>query len=315
MRNKLLELLIKDCFVSGEQLATRLAVSRTAVWKQIKTLQDLGYDIESVKNKGYRLISRPDTPIPEEIIPRLNTKIVGKNFFYYITLPSTNILAKKKIKEHVSEGTVIVADVQTSGRGRKNRTWYSPKGGLWFSVVLYPHIPPQEGMLITMASSVAVAQAIKDITGLNPIIKWPNDLLLNGKKVCGILTELDAEMDRINHTVVGIGINVNNSLEEDLKETATSLIQEVGSQVSRVKLLSSILKYLDENYSKLISREYGFIRDLWFSYSNIIGKRIIVRDEKTTVEGVVSDVDKDGCLIVETNDGIIRIISGDVEYI
>ena len=166
-----------------------------------------------------------------------------------------------------------------------------------------------------MASSVAVAQAIKEITGLNPIVKWPNDLLLNGKKICGILTELDAEMDRINYAVVGIGINVNNSLSKELQEKATSLIQEKGSHVSRVKLLRSILKYLDKNYGKLISEEHDSIRELWFSHTNIIGRKIQVQDGKNVVEGVVNDVDISGCLILDTEDGRVRIVSGDVTYL
>jgi len=315
MRDKLLKLLKKECFISGEQLGKKLNVSRTAVWKQIKALQELGYEINSVKNKGYQLIPKPDIPIPEEITPELNTRIVGKKIFYFNTLPSTNSIAKQKIKENIPEGTVIVADVQTSGKGRKSRTWYSPEGGLWFSVVLYPHIPPQNGMLITMASSVAVAQAIKEITGLNPIVKWPNDLLLNGKKICGILTELDAEMDRINYAVVGIGINVNNPLSKELQKKATSLIKEKDSYVSRVKLLRSILKYLDKNYGKLISREYDSIRELWFSHTNIIGRKIQVQDEKTVIEGVVNDVDISGCLILDTKDGRVRVVSGDLTYL
>jgi len=314
MRDKILELLKKDCFISGEQLAKNLSVSRTAVWKQIKNLKKLGYEIKSVKNKGYKLISRPDIPIPEEITLGLETKIIGKKFFYYESLDSTNTLAKQKIKKKVPEGTLIIADVQTSGRGRKNRNWHSPEGGLWFSVVLYPHIPPQKAMLITMTCSISAAQAIKEITGLKPVIKWPNDLLINDKKVCGILTELDAEIDRINYTIVGIGINVNNSLDDCLKKKATSLIKETGSKISSVKLLRSFLKYMDKNYCKLISDDYGYIRDLWFSYSNIIGKEILVRDEKDVTAGVVLDVDNDGCLILENNDGVKRILSGDIEY-
>jgi len=315
MRDKILKLLKKDCFISGEQLGKKINVSRTAVWKQIKALQELGYEIKSVKNKGYQLISKPDIPIPEEITPELNTVIVGKKIFYFKTLPSTNSIAKQKIKENIPEGTVIVAEVQTKGKGRKNRIWYSPEGGLWFSVVLYPHIPPQNGMLITMASSVAVAQAIKEITGLSPIVKWPNDLLLNGKKISGILTEFDAEMDRINYAVVGIGINVNNPLSKELQENATSLIQEKGSHVSRVKLLRSILKYLDTNYVKLISEEHDFIRELWFSHTNIIGRKIQVQDEKTVVEGIVNDVDISGCLILDTKYGRVRVVSGDLTYL
>ena len=171
MRDKLLNLLNDRDFISGERLAEKLEVSRTAVWKQIKSLQKLGYEIESIKNKGYRLISRPDIPIAEEVTQGLNTKIIGKDYFYFKSIDSTNSFAKKIIKNKVSEGAVIIADVQTQGRGRKNRTWSSPYGGLWFSVVLYPHLPPHRGMIITMMSSIAVAEGIQEITDLSPIIK------------------------------------------------------------------------------------------------------------------------------------------------
>jgi len=315
MRDKLVVLLKKDSFTSGEQLAKKLNVSRVAVWKQIKILQDFGYEIVSVKNKGYKLVSRPDIPFLGEIRPGLKTNIVGKEYFYFKTLPSTNIIAKQKIKENAQDGAVIISDVQTSGRGRKNRNWSSPEGGLWFSVILYPDIPPQKGMLLTMASSVAVAQAIKDIAGLNPIVKWPNDLLLNDKKICGILTELNAEIDRINYAVVGMGVNVNNPIDENLKESATSLAQEIGSEVSRIKLLRSILSYLDQYYLKLISKDYSFIRDLWFSNANIIGRKIQVQDEKNILIGIVKDIDDSGYLILTTEDDEIRIVSGDITYL
>ena len=315
MRDKILYLLSGGDFVSGEKLAEHLDVSRTAIWKQMKALKALGYEIESIKNKGYRLVSRPDIPIAEEITSGLDTRIIGKEVHYFKSLSSTNVFGKKLVEDGAHEGAVVVADVQTSGRGRKDRKWSSPKGGLWFSVVLYPHIPPHRGMLVTMVSSVSVAQGIKEVTGLSPVIKWPNDLLLNGKKVCGVLTELDAEMDRINYTVVGIGVNVNNSIDEKLQNTAISLIQESGSKISRVKLLKSILKYLDENYSRLRSGDYGSVRDLWFSHAKIIGKRIRVKGEKTVIEGTVSEIDDSGCLILDTGNGIARIVSGDVEYL
>jgi BirA family transcriptional regulator, biotin operon repressor / biotin---[acetyl-CoA-carboxylase] ligase len=315
MRVEILKLLGDGGFVSGEYIAEHLGVSRTAVWKQIKSLQNLGYEIESVKNKGYRLVSRPDSPIAEEVTLGLDTQVIGKDIYYFKSLPSTNLFAKKLVKDGVEEGAIVVSDIQLSGRGRKSRNWFSPEGGLWFSVVLYPHIPPERGMLLTMASSVAIVQGIKETTDLHPVIKWPNDLLINGKKVCGILTELDAEMDCINHTVVGIGINVNNQLSEDLQGTATSLIQETGSRVSRVKLLRSILKCFDENYSRLISGDYDFIRDSWFSHANIIGRNIRVHGEKAILKGVVSSVDESGCLILDTKDGSVRVVSGDVEYL
>lgn len=261
------------------------------------------------------MISRSDIPIAEEVTQGLNTKIIGRDLYYFKTIDSTNLFAKKLVKEGIEEGVVVVTDVQSSGRGRKNRTWSSPKGGLWFSIVLYPNIPPQRGMLVTMVSSVAVVHGIEETTGLTPEIKWPNDLLINGRKVCGILTELEAEMDRINYTVVGIGINVNNQLEKELQKTATTLKQEIGARVSRVELLRSILKSFDENYNRLILDDYGFIRDSWLSHANIIGKKIQVEDEKTVITGVVFDIDDSGGLILQTNDGKKRIISGDLKYL
>jgi len=261
------------------------------------------------------MISRLNAPFAEEVISELDTKIVGKDIYYFETIDSTNLFARKLVKDDVEEGVVVVADTQSSGRGRKNRIWSSLKGGLWFSVVLYPKISPQDGMFITMASSVAVAEGIKKITGLNSIIKWPNDILINGKKVCGILTEIDAEKDNINYAVIGIGINVNNQLDKELQKTATTLRQETSAQVSKVKLLISILKSLDENYNRLILSDYNFIRDLWLSYSNIIGKKIQIKDEITITTGVVTNIDNNGYLILDTDCGKIRIVSGDVEYL
>jgi BirA family biotin operon repressor/biotin-[acetyl-CoA-carboxylase] ligase len=315
MKLKLLDLLSEDTYVSGEIIAQRLNVSRTAVWKQIKVLRDLGYNIDSVKNKGYRLISKPDIPIEEEVTRNLKTKIIGKKIQYFKTINSTNLYARKLLEKNIEEGTVVVADIQTHGRGRKKRTWSSPSGGLWFSVILYPNIPPQNAMLITMASSVAVAQGIQEVTGLKPVIKWPNDLLLNNKKVCGILTELDAEIDKLKYIVVGIGINVNNPIDIELKDIGISLFQEARKKLSRVNLLKVILKNLDELYHKLNSEDYNFIRELWFSYSKIIGKEIRVTTEKSNFTGIVTNIDDNGSLILETKDGFIKIVSGDIEYL
>ena len=168
-------------------------------------------------------IPKPDILNSKEITNNLKTKIIGKKVYFFNKIPSTNIYAKQLIKDDIEEGTIVIADVQTSGRGRKNRYWHSPYGGLWLSVILYPDIPPESGMLITMAVSISVAQAIKDVTGIKTEIKWPNDLLLRKKKVCGILTEINAEMHKINYTIVGIGINVNNKIDEKLKKTAISM--------------------------------------------------------------------------------------------
>ena len=249
------------------------------------------------------------------MISQLDTKIIGRKIYHFDTIDSTNIFAKILIKKGAEEGTVVVADIQSSGRGRKDRTWSSPKGGLWFSIVLYPIISPKGGMIVTMATSVAVAKGIEEITGIKPVIKWPNDLLINGKKVCGIFTELDARKDIINNVVVGIGINVNNKIDEELNKIAMSLVDEVGTEISIDELLRSVLINLDETYNKLIHNDYDSIRESWLSYSNIIGKKIQVQDDDIITTGKVTDVDEDGCLILDTEKGSVKIVSGDLTYL
>jgi BirA family biotin operon repressor/biotin-[acetyl-CoA-carboxylase] ligase len=315
MNFDIIHLLNDKDFISGEIISKHLNISRTAVWKKIQILKEMGYTIESIKNRGYRLISRPDIPIPEEVLYELGTDIIGKKIYYFKSIPSTNLFAKELIKEKAEEGTIVVADIQTKGRGRKDRSWYSPSGGLWFSLILYPNIQTQYAMLVTMTTSVSIVQAINELTGLSPVIKWPNDLLLEGKKICGILTEIDAEMDRINYSVVGIGINVNNYIEKELQDKASSINKIYNSKISRVKLLRLILKYFDNNYFKLCSRDYKYIRDLWFSYTDIIGRNVRLKGENTEFDGVVVDIDDTGCLIMKTKENKIRVVSGDLEFI
>lgn len=252
---------------------------------------------------------------PKEITKNLKTKIVGKKIYFFEKITSTNLYAKKLTKECIEDGTIVIADVQTCGRGRKNRFWHSPAGGLWFSVILYPNLSPESGMLITMAISISVAQAIKDITGLNTEIKWPNDLLLREKKVCGILTEINSDLHKLNYAIVGIGINVNNKIDEELKKIAISLKQEIGSEVSRTKLLKSILENLDINYNKLINKEFNYIKKTWLSFSKIIERKIQVVDEEIVIEGKVKDIDYNGYLILKTKFGEIRIVCGDIKYL
>jgi len=315
MKLDIIHLLDDKDFISGELISKKFNISRTAVWKKIQNLKKLGYNIESVKNRGYRLISKPDIPLSEEVLFELNTNIVGKNVHYFRSLESTNLFAKELIKKNAEEGTIVVADIQTKGRGRKDRSWFSPEGGLWFSVILYPNIPTQYAMLITMATSISIVQAIKELTGLSAVIKWPNDLLLEGKKICGILTELDAELDRINYSVVGVGINVNNVLEDELCNKANSIFNIYNSKISRVDLLRLIIKYLDVNYAKLISNDYNYIRELWFENTDIIGRNVRLKLEKYEIEGIVIDIDDTGALILENIDKKIKIVSGDLEFI
>lgn len=315
MKDEILSLLEKYDFVSGETLAEALGVSRAAIWKQIESLRRLGYEVESIRNKGYRLISKPDVPYSMEIVRNLDTNVIGRKLYYFKKLPSTNLFARELVDQKVSNGSVVVADVQTHGRGRKDRAWFSPTGGLWFSVIVYPDIPPRKSMMLTMAASLAVVDGIKTITGIVPRIKWPNDVLIKGKKVCGILTEIDAEPDRINFAVIGIGLDVNNKMRVDLEKYATTLKLESGSNVSRVKLLRAILKSFDTSYGKLKEDKYDDILKSWLSSSQIIGKHVRVCEGEISLEGVVDDVDEDGSLILKSDSGIHRVLSGDVEVL
>lgn len=316
MREKILEQLNKKDFVSGKNLAMQLNVSRTAIWKQIKILKSYGYTIESLKNRGYRLVSRPDIPRYEEMSAYLNTKIIGKKILYFENIDSTNVYAKKLVKDGMSEGCVIVAGKQERGRGRKNRLWSSPEGGLWFSIILYPRIPPQNAMIITMAASISIFEAfIKRINSKLVVIKWPNDILVREKKICGILTEFGAEMDRISYVIIGIGINVNNELKNELSDIATSLKIETDKKYSIVELLADILNNFDKNYNYIKVGKLSYIRDSWLKYANIIGRNIKVNNENISLHGKVINVDNDGALFIETKEGEKRIICGDIFYL
>ena len=212
MTGNILKFLREKEYISGEVLAQKLGISRVAVWKQIQRLKDMGYEIIADQNLGYCLISRPDLLIPQEVQIGLFTKYIGKEIYHFPELKSTNIIAKEKAShraEGMDEGTLIIAERQSAGKGRLGREWFSPAGGIWLSIILFPQLSPSYISRITLITAVAVIKAIKIYTQIESQIKWPNDILINEKKVCGILTEMSAELDIINWVVVGIGINVN----------------------------------------------------------------------------------------------------------
>ncbi len=314
-REKILHLLKNHQIISGEHIAQQLDLSRTAVWKQIQQLKTKGYQINSIKNKGYRLVSSPDLPVSEEITIDLKTMLIGKTVHYFPFLPSTNTYAKSLIQKKHSDGTVIVSSVQTMGKGRKTRTWYSKQGGLWFSVILHPPLLPSQAMSVTMAASVAIVKAIKHITNMKSFIKWPNDILLNGKKIAGILTELDAEIDSIHYMIIGMGINVNNDLDPSLKKKATTLKQETQSTVSIVQLLRKILMEFDFLYEQVQAKHLHLIQQEWINHTDIIGKTIRVKKEHTIIEGKATGITETGGLKLNTEQGRQEIITGDIEYI
>lgn len=318
MRSQILNLLKQagDNFLSGEYLAETLNVSRTAIWKHIKALRDNGYDIESVPRNGYRLLYSPDLLSAEEVKNSLSTKILGSDIKYFTTIDSTNNQAKKIALAGAVDGTIVISEEQGGGRGRLSRSFFCPKyKGIWFSVILRPNFLPQEAPKCTLLVAVAVVKAIYDVTGVQVGIKWPNDILYKGKKLVGILTEISAEMERINYIVIGIGIDVNISAEEmpeDIKDIATSLSQITGKKVSRLKLLNKLLYHLEQLYIMAQKHNFAPILDEWRKYSITLNQEIKVISGNDVAYGKAVDIDDDGALLVKINGQIKRVLAGDV---
>ncbi|MCX7780958.1 MAG: biotin--[acetyl-CoA-carboxylase] ligase [Negativicutes bacterium] len=318
MRDKILELLkSNESYLSGEDISRRMDVSRTAIWKHIQALKQEGYDIESHPRLGYRLRQIPDRLLPEEIRPRLNTVKIGRGGIHYFSeVASTNNEAKKLAAAGCAEGTIVLAEAQNGGRGRLSRGWFSPFArGIWLSVVLRPPFSPQEAPKCTMMAAVAVNRAIRRVAGIESGIKWPNDILCGGKKLVGILTEMSAEMDAINHIVIGIGMNVNIAPEDfppDLAPIATSLAAEAGKPVSRLELLAAVLAELDKIYQHATAYGFGEVLQRWRQESVTLGQEVTVLGVSKQFSGLAVDIDEDGALLVKTPDGIEKVLAGDV---
>lgn len=304
-----------DGFVSGENLSHELGVSRTAVWKHVKNLRDEGYGIDSRPNLGYRLQSEPDLLRPEEVLAVLTTRSFGRRMHYVRQTVSTNDLAREMALAGAPEGSIAVAEEQKSGRGRLARAWSSPKGGIWFSIVLRPKLPPSDLPKIMLASSVAVAEALKSL-GAESSIKWPNDVLIGGKKVAGILSEMTSEPDRMDFVIVGIGINANASLSDfphPLRSRITTLARELGGPIERNEFLAAVLARFELWYGKLIRGEWTDVGRRWKEMSQTIGSRVAITTVAGTVKGKAVDLDSHGALVVETQTGVVTVSSGDVQ--
>jgi BirA family biotin operon repressor/biotin-[acetyl-CoA-carboxylase] ligase len=304
--------------VSGTQLADELAISRAAVWARIEELRRVGFEIEAGPHFGYRLVEEPDALLADDLIARLgNTKVIGRDIQVFEQTTSTNDVAEKLARDGVNEGAVVFAESQTKGRGRLGRVWLSPtRKGLWFSVLLRPGLRPQETTQLTVISATALRRAFKTTTGLAAEIKWPNDLLLGGKKTAGILTELSAELDRVRHVILGIGVDVNQDaagFPPELRKTATSLRLECGREISRAELAVEILRELDVDYARICAGKFAEIADEWEDACVTIGKDVTVQVGERRFRGHAESLDDDGALLVRTEHGHLeRIIGGDV---
>jgi BirA family biotin operon repressor/biotin-[acetyl-CoA-carboxylase] ligase len=304
--------------VSGAELSNKLGVSRAAIWARIEELRALGYDIEAGPHLGYRLVSAPDVLHADDLLSLLGkTRIIGRDIRVFQETTSTNDVIEKLARDGVREGVVVFAESQTKGRGRLGRKWLSPaKKGLWFSLLLRPSLRPDELTQITVASAASLRRAIHLQTELSPQIKWPNDILINGKKTAGILTELKAEVDRVNYVILGIGVDVNLSAADfptDLKKTATSLRAELGKPLSRADLAVAILRELDHDYTRVCSGQFSALADEWEKHCATLGHNVAIRVGDRVLRGRAESLGEEGALLLRTEHGHLeRIVGGDV---
>ena len=317
MKEEILRLLRSaDGYISGQELCNRFGVSRTAVWKAINQLKEAGYEIEAQQNKGYRLMAAPDLMTEAEIKSLMHTEWVAKEVLYFDTIDSTNTKAQELAEKGYPSGTLVVADKQESGKGRRGRSWVSPSGtGIFMTLMIKPDINPNNASMLTLVAALAVAKAITSVTGEEALIKWPNDIVVNGKKVCGILTEMNAQFDYINHIVVGIGINVHNeSFPEEISQMASSLMIEAGGKrFHRAQIIAETMSYFEQYYDIFLKTQdlSALVRE----YDELLvnrNKSVRVLDPKEPFDGKAMGITPKGELIVETWESRKLVSSGEV---
>lgn len=308
--------LLKDgdgAHISGQTMSLELGMSRTAVWKHIGALRKAGYSIEGSPRKGYRLGRSPVPFNGVEVLSRLEGGLIGRDLFFYPTLESTNSKAYLMAAEGAEEGTVVVADCQSGGKGRLGRTWHSPPGlNLYASVILKPPIPPQEAQTLTLMAAVAVAEAVAAYSPVRPTVKWPNDILIDSKKAAGILTEMNSETDRVNFVILGVGVNLNMNIPDELLKTATSIREKTGEEVPRAAFASALFSSIEKWYKVYLDRGFEQVREAWKGYFEKEGKPVRVRGSQE-VEGICLGIDSQGSLLVRLASGSTeRVIAGEL---
>ena len=317
MKDEILRLLRSaDGYISGQELCNRFGVSRTAVWKAINQLKEAGYEIEAQQNKGYRLMAAPDLMTEAEIKSLMHTEWVAKEVLYFDTIDSTNTKAQELAEKGYPSGTLVVADKQESGKGRRGRSWVSPSGtGIFMTLMIKPDINPNNASMLTLVAALAVAKAITSVTGEEALIKWPNDIVVNGKKVCGILTEMNAQFDYINHIVVGIGINVHNeSFPEEISQMASSLMIEAGGKrFHRAQIIAETMSYCEQYYDTVLKTQdlSALVREYDELLVNM-NKAVRVLDPKEPFDGKAMGITPKGELIVDTWESRKLVSSGEV---
>lgn len=302
--------------ISGQELCERFGVSRTAVWKGINQLKNEGYQIEAVQNKGYRLCGYPDSISKIELESRMHTKWAGRNLFCLDTVDSTNDYIKKLAEDGAPHGTLAVADYQSGGKGRRGRSWVTPHGtAIAMSILVRPTLAPEKASMMTLVAGMAVARSVKEVTGLDVKIKWPNDVVIDGKKISGTLTEMSMELGAIHYIVIGTGINANvTEFPDEIKDTATSLILEKGEKVDRAAIICAYMEAFEDFYDRFM--EYGDMTLLREDYQELLvnqDKAVRVLEPGHEYTGIARGIDEMGQLLVEKEDGsIVKVYAGEV---
>lgn len=305
-------------YVSGDHIAAGMGISRTAVWKHVNSLEALGYRITKLKGKGYRLTESPDRLYPWEVERHLMTETLGKQVIYEDVVDSTNTFAFGLALRDEPEGTCVIAETQKSGKGRLGREWFSPvMKNLYMSVILRPSIPPAHVYPITFLSSLAVDETLTTLTGIKPTLKWPNDVLIGHRKVCGTLLELSTEPDMVRFVIVGIGLNINmmeSEMNEEIKAKATSLLMETKKPFERAKVCGILLTSL-EKYYRLFQKEGAErICSIWEERADIRGKLLEITQFGESYRGVSEGIDRDGAMLLKIDGTVRKIIAGDVSF-
>lgn len=317
MKNEILRALREtDSYVSGQELCRKLGVSRTAVWKNIRSLQEDGYEIEAVTNRGYRLAGVPDTIAEEEVASRLQTERMGRQIRYFSRIDSTNQYAKRIAEEGAPDGTLIIADEQTAGKGRSGRTWVTPPAeAIAFTLLLRPKLSPDRISMVTLVMGLAVTNAVNSLYGVSAGIKWPNDVVMKGRKLCGILTEMSAEVRQVNYIVIGVGINANlTSFPEEIREIATSLKLELGRDINRAELIARVMTEFERLYAEFEAQgDLGAVMQEYNELCLNAGSKVRVLDPNGEYTGTSRGINSMGELLVETEDGKMQeVYAGEV---
>ena len=302
-------------YVSGQEICEKFGVSRTAVWKVIRQLQEEGYQVEAVRSKGYRILDEPDVITAEEVASLMETEWAGKPVVYYPETDSTNIRIRHLGDEGAPHGTLAVADRQTAGRGRRGRAWESPGGScIYMSILLRPELTPEKAPMLTLVMACSVAEGIMDCADVKVQIKWPNDIIVSGKKLVGILTEMSTKVDYINHVTVGVGINVNvQSFPEEI-QTATSLLSETGKRVKRAPVIAAVMRHFEEDYKIFMQTED--MSGLMEKYSGLLinrGREVLILEKDSEYKAFAEGINQKGELVVRREDGTVeKICAGEV---